>query len=103
MLSACSQEPGKMSIEVMWYLRPITPEVTGREAELALLLREHQEARASGSARFVFVRGPRGVGKSHLLSQLAQTLSAQGTPIFEGGSGRDARQTWGVFAPMLGD
>ena len=90
------------------YLRPVAAEGfaaegTGREAELALLLREHQEAKASGSARFVFVRGPRGVGKTHLVSQLAQALSAQGTPIFEGGSGRDARQTWGVFAPMLGE
>ncbi len=92
-----------MSTDVTRYLRPITAEVTGREAELLLLTREHQEAKASGSARFVFVRGPRGVGKTHLLSQLAQMLSAQGTPIFEGGSGRDARQTWGVFAPMLGE
>ena len=92
-----------MSADVTRYLRPIAAEVTGREAELALLLREHQEAKASGAARFVFVRGPRGVGKTHLLSSLAQSLAAQGTPIFEGGSGRDARQTWGVFAPMLGE
>ncbi len=92
-----------MSNDVMRYLRPVTPEVSGREAELALLAREHQEAKASGTARFVFVRGPRGVGKTHLLAQLAQSLSSQGTPIFEGGSGREARQTWGVFAPMLGE
>ncbi len=85
------------------FLRPVAAEGTGRETELAMLLREHQEAKASGSARFVFVRGPRGVGKTHLISQLAQTLSTQGTPIFEGGSGRDSRQTWGVFAPMLGE
>ncbi len=92
-----------MSTDVLRYLRPPVAEVSGREAELALLLREHHDAKASGAARFVFVRGPRGVGKSYLVSQLAQALAAQGTPIFEGGSGRDARQTWGVFAPMLGE
>ncbi len=92
-----------MSTDVLRYLRPPVAEVTGREAELGLLLREHHEAKTSGTARFVFVRGPRGVGKSHLVSQLAQALGAQGTTVFEGGSGRDARQTWGVFAPMLGE
>ena len=88
-----------MSMDVLRYLRPPTAEQTGREAELALLLREHHEAKSSGTARFVFVRGPRGVGKSHLVAQLAQALSSQGTPVFEGGSGRDARQTWGVLYP----
>ena len=92
-----------MSQDVLRYLRPPVTEVTGREAELTMLLREHHEAKASGSARFVFIRGPRGVGKSHLVAQLAQALGGQGTPVFEGGSGRDARQTWGVFAPMLGE
>ncbi len=92
-----------MSTDVLRYLRPPVAETTGREGELALLLREHHEAKSTGTARFVFVRGPRGVGKSHLVAQLAQALASQGTPIFEGGSGRDARQTWGVFAPMLGE
>ncbi len=92
-----------MNQDVLRYLRPPVTEVTGREAELTMLLREHHEAKASGSARFVFIRGPRGVGKTHLVTQLAQALAGQGTPVFEGGSGRDARQTWGVFAPMLGE
>ncbi len=92
-----------MSQDVLRYLRPPVTEVTGREAELTMLLREHHEAKASGTARFVFIRGARGVGKSHLVAQLAQALGGQGTPVFEGGSGRDARQTWGVFAPMLGE
>ncbi|MFO0596589.1 MAG: sigma 54-interacting transcriptional regulator [Myxococcaceae bacterium] len=70
---------------------------------MTLLLREHHEARATGTARFVFVRGPRGVGKSHLVAKLAQALGSQGTPVFEGGSARDARQTWGLFAPMVGE
>ncbi|MFZ5441746.1 MAG: tetratricopeptide repeat protein, partial [Myxococcota bacterium] len=93
-----------MSNDVLRYLRATTtPETTGREAELAVLLREHHEAKATGTARFVFVRGPRGVGKSHLVNLLAQNLGGQGVPVFEGGSGRDVRQTWGLFAPMLGE
>ncbi|MFT3706478.1 MAG: sigma 54-interacting transcriptional regulator [Archangium sp.] len=92
-----------MSTDVLRYLRPVAEAATGREAELAMLLREHHEAKTTGTARFVFVRGPRGVGKSHLLSQLAQALASQGVPVFEGGSAREVRQTWGVFAPMVGE
>jgi polynucleotide 5'-kinase involved in rRNA processing len=74
MLRACCKEPG-MSTDVLRYLRPPVAETTGREGELALLLREHHEAKSTGTARFVFVRGPRGVGKSHLVAQLAQALA----------------------------
>jgi transcriptional regulator with GAF, ATPase, and Fis domain len=93
-----------MSTDALRYLRPVSSDTsTGREAELAMLLREHHEAKTSGSARFVFIRGPRGVGKSHLVSQVAQALSSQGAPVFEGGSAREVRQTWGVFSPMVGE
>ena len=40
-----------------------------------LLLREHDEAKATGRPRFVFVRGARGVGKSYLTSLLTAAVS----------------------------
>ena len=73
---------------------------SGREAELQLLVKEHHDAKAAGHARFVFIRGPRGVGKTHLVTQLARALSAQGVNVFEGGAVRDARATWGLFSPL---
>ncbi len=73
---------------------------SGREAELQLLVKEHHDAKSAGHARFVFIRGPRGVGKTHLVTQLARTLSAQGVNVFEGGAVRDARATWGLFSPL---
>jgi Cdc6-like AAA superfamily ATPase len=91
-----------MSTDALRYLRPVSSDTsTGREAELAMLLREHHEAKTSGSARFVFIRGPRGVGKSHLVSQVAQALSSQGAPVFEGGSAREVRQTWGSLVQQV--
>ncbi|MHB8877717.1 MAG: hypothetical protein ACYC8T_28840, partial [Myxococcaceae bacterium] len=51
---------------------------SGREAELSVLLREHEEARASERARFVFVRGPAGVGKSHLFGLVRKAMAARG-------------------------
>jgi transcriptional regulator with GAF, ATPase, and Fis domain/tetratricopeptide (TPR) repeat protein len=78
-------------------------EPSGREGELSLLLREHEEAKSSGRPRFVFVRGARGVGKSYLTSLLSAEASKRGVPVFEGGSGRDVRRTWGLMAPLVNE
>jgi len=91
-----------MSTEVLRLLRPVGGELSsGREAELAALVREQDEARAAHRARFVFVRGPAGVGKSHLLEAFGRALAAKGVPCFEGRSGRDVRRPWGVMAPLV--
>ncbi len=95
-----------MSNEVLRLVRDsaaVVAEPSGRESELSLLLREHDEAKASGRPRFVFVRGARGVGKSYLTSLLAAALSRRGVPVFEGGSGRDVRRTWGLMAPLVNE
>lgn len=73
----------------------------GREVELSLLEREHDEAKKARRARVVFLRGPRGVGKSHLLASLRRSLSARGTPVFEAGKSREGGRPWAVFAPMV--
>ncbi|MCC6332560.1 MAG: sigma 54-interacting transcriptional regulator [Myxococcales bacterium] len=90
-----------MTTDVLRLLRPVGTEPSGRETELAVLLREHDEARTAQGARFVFVRGPAGVGKSHLVEAFARSASAKGVAVFEGRSGRDARRTWGVVGPMV--
>jgi transcriptional regulator with GAF, ATPase, and Fis domain/tetratricopeptide (TPR) repeat protein len=77
------------------------PEASGREAELSLLLREHDESKSSGRPRFVFLRGPGGVGKSHLFGQLRAALLKRGVGVFEGASGRDARKSFGLFQPLV--
>jgi transcriptional regulator with GAF, ATPase, and Fis domain len=95
-----------MSNEVLRLVRDsaaVVAEPSGREGELSLLLREHDEAKASGRPRFVFVRGARGVGKSYLTSLLAAAVSKRGVPVFEGGSGRDVRRTWGLMAPLVNE
>ena len=78
-------------------------EASGREAELALLLREHDESKSTARPRFVFVRGPAGVGKSHLFGQLRAALLKRGVAVFEGASGRDARKSFGLFQPMVSE
>ena len=95
-----------MSNEVLRLVRDSSSaaaEPFGREGELSLLLREYDEAKASGRPRFVFVRGARGVGKSYLTSLLAAAVSKRGVPVFEGGSGRDVRRTWGLMAPLVNE
>ncbi|MBI3183370.1 MAG: sigma 54-interacting transcriptional regulator [Myxococcales bacterium] len=76
---------------------------SGREAELSTLLREHEEARSSGKARFVFVRGPAGVGKSHLFRLFRAAASARGTDVFEAESPRDSRRPFGLFSQILSE
>ncbi|MCU0700382.1 MAG: sigma 54-interacting transcriptional regulator [Myxococcaceae bacterium] len=90
-----------MSNQVVRLFQEAPAEPTGRESELSLLLREHDEARASGRPRVVFVRGGQGVGKSYLTSLLTATCARRGVPVFEGGSGRDVRRTWGLVAPLV--
>ena len=75
-------------------------EASGREAELSALLREHDEAKSSGRPRFVFVRGPKGVGKSFLLNLLRRALVEHGVSVFEGGSAREASRTFALVAPI---
>jgi hypothetical protein len=75
--------------------------VDGREVELSLLEREHDVAKKSRRARVVFLRGPRGVGKSHLLASLRRALQARGTPVFEAGRTRDGSRPWALFSPMV--
>ena len=78
-------------------------ESTGRETELSVLLREHDEARNLARARFAFVRGPRGVGKSHLLRLARQALAARAVNVFEAESGRDVRRPYVAFATVVSE
>src|SRR4051812_2448184 len=73
---------------------------SGREAELSALLREHEAALSAARARFVFVKGPRGVGKSHLLSLFRRAAVGRGALVFEAESARDARRPFGLFGSM---
>ena len=92
-----------MSIDVLRYLREPGAEASGRDAEISSILRAHDEARQSGRAHFVSLRGAVGVGKSHVVQQVAQALSQRGVTTFEGGSAREVRRPWGTFAPMIGE
>ncbi|MFZ5471360.1 MAG: sigma 54-interacting transcriptional regulator [Myxococcota bacterium] len=76
-------------------------DASGREAELAELLGEHDAARINERAGFVFVRGPAGVGKSHLFGLLRQALAARGTAVFEATSPREVRRPYGLFSSMV--
>src|SRR5690349_15843375 len=91
------------SSEVVSLWRREEAEACGREAELSLLLREHDDAKSTDRARFVFVKGPAGVGKSHLFGLVRLAALKRNAPVFEGGSGRDARRTFGLFTPMLSE
>ncbi|MBX5483743.1 MAG: sigma 54-interacting transcriptional regulator [Myxococcaceae bacterium] len=73
----------------------------GRDAELAVLLRELDEAREQSRPRFSFVRGPAGVGKSHLFRIFRHALGARGVEVFEAESARDARRPFGLFAALI--
>ncbi len=75
--------------------------MSGREAELSALQREHEDARTQGRARFVFVRGPAGVGKSHLFRLFRAQVASCGGSVFESDSPREVRRPFGVFAGML--
>ncbi|HEX4621549.1 MAG TPA: ATP-binding protein, partial [Myxococcaceae bacterium] len=74
---------------------------SGREAELTALLREHDQTRAADRARFAFVRGPAGVGKSYLLSLLRRSLAERGVDVFEAESPREGRRPFGLFAALV--
>ncbi|MCI0672876.1 MAG: sigma 54-interacting transcriptional regulator [Myxococcaceae bacterium] len=76
-------------------------DAAGRTAELGLLERELDEARAAGRARFVFVRGAAGVGKSHLLASFRRVVGQQGIPVFESESPREGRRPFGLFAGVV--
>src|SRR5215211_2905346 len=80
-----------------------TSECTGRETELSVLLREHDDARTLVRARFAFVRGPAGVGKSHLFRLARQALAARGVAVFEAESARDARRPYVSFASLISE
>jgi transcriptional regulator with GAF, ATPase, and Fis domain/tetratricopeptide (TPR) repeat protein len=91
-----------MSTEVLsLWGRASVDALTGRDAELSMLLRELDDAKAAQRARFVFLKGPAGVGKSHLFGLIRASAARRGAQVFEGGSGRDARRTFGLFAPMV--
>ncbi len=75
--------------------------MSGREAELSALQREHEDARSQGRARFVFVRGPAGVGKTHLFRLFRTQVASRGATVFEGDSPREVRRPFGVFASLL--
>ena len=76
-------------------------EPSGRETELSLLERELDDARSLERARVVLVRGPQGVGKSHLFALARQALAAKGAAIFEGASAREVKKSFGLFLPVL--
>ncbi len=78
-------------------------ESSGREAELSLLLRELDEAKTTERARFVFVKGSTGVGKSHLFGLLRGAVAKRNTHVFEGGSGRDSKRVFGLFTPIVNE
>src|SRR5439155_5472171 len=95
-----SPEAPSMPSEVQPFWRR-EEESSVRDAELSMLVREHDDAKASGRARFVFVKGPAGVGKSHLFGLLRRKSLERNMPVFEGGSGRDAKKTFGVWTPIV--
>ncbi|HEY3445167.1 MAG TPA: sigma 54-interacting transcriptional regulator [Myxococcales bacterium] len=74
---------------------------SGRERELALLLREHAEARERGAARWAFVHGPAGVGKSHLFGAVRRSFAARGIRVFEGRASRTSAKAYGLFAELV--
>jgi hypothetical protein len=88
-----------MTSEVLRVLR--AEEAPGREGELAALVRELEEVRSSQRGRVVFVRGPRGVGKSFLVARFLAAAGRRGAEVFEGGSGREVQQPWGLIAPLI--
>jgi hypothetical protein len=92
-----------MLTEVLWRGRAEDGAASGRESELSMLLRELDDAKSSARARFVFLKGPQGVGKSHLFGLLRASAGRRNFPVFEGASGRDARRTFGLFAPVVSE
>src|SRR5207237_223088 len=57
---------------------PLAMNGAGRERELGLLERELAEARSRRVARWAFVRGPGGIGKTYLLESLARRIEGSG-------------------------
>jgi transcriptional regulator with GAF, ATPase, and Fis domain/tetratricopeptide (TPR) repeat protein len=78
-------------------------EVAGREREITALSREYDEARTRGQVRLAFVKGPAGIGKTHLFRALRRSLTDHGGRVFEGGAPRHDRRAYGLFAPMVTD
>src|SRR6476661_6241109 len=73
----------------------------GRDVELSALLRELDEAKAQARPRFAFVRGPAGVGKSHLFRLFRQLCGGRSVEVFEADSARDAKRPFGLFANLI--
>ena len=74
---------------------------SGRSAELSALEQELTQAREGDRARFVFVRGNAGVGKSHLLRAFRARASSRGVPFFEGDSPRESHRPYALFTALL--
>ncbi|MGC4117085.1 MAG: sigma 54-interacting transcriptional regulator [Myxococcales bacterium] len=74
---------------------------SGRERELALLVREHEEARERGTARWAFVHGPAGVGKSFLFAALRRSFAQRGIRVFEGRASRTSAKAYGLFSELV--
>ena len=73
----------------------------GRDIELSALERELDEAKLHHKTRFVFVRGPAGVGKSHLFRAFRGRLGQRAVEVFEADSARDARRPFGLFTSLV--
>jgi len=81
----------------------IPPKLYGRARELEQLFEAFDQA-ASGSARFLFISGPAGVGKTSVARELEPRLAARGGRLVTGKFDRIDRSTpYSALARALGD
>ncbi|MGI5863992.1 MAG: AAA family ATPase, partial [Myxococcales bacterium] len=74
---------------------------SGREQELELLTREYEQSRTRACARFAFVHGPAGIGKSYLMRALRRSLASRGIQVFEGAASRALPAAYGLVAGLV--
>src|SRR5688572_21456532 len=71
----------------------------GRERDLREVLSAYAEVKSRGAPWGVlWVRGPDGIGKSHLLGAACRVLAEGGAPVLQGRGGPEA---WSLFAPLV--
>jgi signal transduction histidine kinase len=96
-------EPGVAVGSHDWRETLTEPPLTGRERELALLLRRLEDARA-GAGETVIVKAPSGGGKSRVLDEFCERASAMDARILRGrGTERSARRPLQMLAGVVGD
>ena len=66
--------------------------ITGREAELAVLMDVYREVAAGGRMRAMWISGRSGIGKSSLIRAAVSRMQSLGTPLLARAKGDDARR-----------